>query len=119
MKEFNPKTVGQKLKKARESCGLTLEQVAQYVGKQPDEISSFENDIPNITLEVLTLLASLYGHSTDYFLFNENEHEEAIAFSFDTTGIKVDDFEVIARINRLTRNLYFLNSIFERRKTGD
>ncbi len=109
------KSVGEKLKKARESCGLTQMQVAQYLGIKRELISYFENCTRPLSLAKLTKMADLYGYSIGYFINEEEVSEEPISLSFRTANIKDEDLEIIAQVKRFANNLHFLNTLLEER----
>lgn len=61
-------TVGERLRAAREMAGLTQKAVADQLEIPRQVISYFENDIRNPNIKTLTILANIYGTSTDFLL---------------------------------------------------
>lgn len=49
-----------RLREMRLQAGLTQEQVAQYIGKEPNAISRYENGAREVGAEILIKLAELY-----------------------------------------------------------
>jgi len=113
MREID-KSIGEKLKKARESCGLTQTQAANYLDIKREIISYYENGTRPISLAKLTMLSNLYGYDIGYFV-NEELSAEPVSLSFRTANIKDEDLEIIALVKRFTNNLHFLNSLLEER----
>lgn len=107
------KSIGEKLRKARNACDLTQAKVAKYLNMKREMVSYFETGSRPISLAELTRLADLYGYDLGYFI--SNEEVEPISLSFRASNIKGEDLEVIARIKRFANNLHFLNSLLEER----
>lgn len=64
--------IGKKLKKIRESIGLTLEDAAKLAGfKHFQTLSKIENEKRAIKVEELTALAKTYGFDINFFLLDE------------------------------------------------
>ena len=61
------KLIGQRLKEARETCGLKQEEAAQKVGVTREYLSLLENGRRNPPLRMLRKLAELYGCPVSYF----------------------------------------------------
>ena len=104
------RTIGQRLKKARESLGLTQEQVAQYLGENRVQISYYETGRREIDMETLIKLADLYGYSRAYFV-EENPVEFPAFTVLRAEGLAEEDLDTIAMVNRFAKNLHYINSL--------
>lgn len=77
---------GQKLKKARETIGLTQEKVAEYLGLGPRYISDIERNKTKGSIDTLIKLCNIYNISPNDLL------SEYIYFDIDTTNIDLCGF---------------------------
>ena len=107
--------IGQRLKEARERCGLTQEQAAKYLGVVREVLSYYENGRREIDLVGLKRLADLYGYSIEYFIsVSPNSTTDTMALGFRTDEIKERDLEVIAWAQRIARNLHDLDNLLSK-----
>ncbi|PWK13119.1 helix-turn-helix domain-containing protein [Tumebacillus permanentifrigoris] len=60
--------LGARLKQLRKAQGLTQHQVAETLGVNREAYSHYENERRKLTPHTLTVLAKLFGVSTDYML---------------------------------------------------
>lgn len=77
---------GQKLKKARETLGLTQEKVAEYLGLGPRYISDIERNKTKGSIDTLIKLCNIYNISPNDLL------SEYIYFDIGTTNIELCGF---------------------------
>ena len=68
MNELNPTSIGQRLKMARKSVGLTHEQVCQVFKCKRTTVSNWENDKNLPETAKLAQLAEMYRVSIDWLL---------------------------------------------------
>ena len=66
-------TIGEKLRAARDSAGLTQEQTAQRVGVSRQTVSSWENDRSYPDIAGVLTLAKLYGLTLDELLLEDKK----------------------------------------------
>lgn len=65
---YNDFRIGVLLRQARETAGLTQEQVAQQLGTKKSAISRIENHAENVTLSTLKAYADAVGHTLQIHL---------------------------------------------------
>lgn len=87
-------SIGKKLAMARNRLGMTQEDAAKKVGISREQLSYYENSRREISLSTLAKLATLYGHSLEYFLGSVQE-DEPIAVVSTGDNISESDKEVI------------------------
>ena len=80
---------GQKLKKARESLGLTQEKVAEYLGLGPRYISDIERNKTKGSIDTLIKLCNIYNLTPNDLL------NEYIYFDVETNNIELSAFLLI------------------------
>lgn len=67
-KEFNQQ-IGERIKCARTSAGLTQEQFAELIDKTPQYISDLERGVYGVSLETLKILCERLSISSDSIVF--------------------------------------------------
>lgn len=77
---------GKKLKKARESLGLTQEKVAEYLGLGPRYISDIERNKTKGSIDTLVKLCNIYNITPNDLL------SEYIYFNVETYNIELSAF---------------------------
>ncbi len=77
---------GKKLKKARESLGLTQEKVAEYLGLGPRYISDIERNKTKGSIDTLVKLCNIYNITPNDLL------SEYIYFNVETCNIELSAF---------------------------
>lgn len=105
------KDIGQKLKQAREAVGLTQAQVAAFLGTAREQVSYYETGAREVDLGTVLKLADLYGCTPAYFLEPSSPEPGPGPLAFRAAGIRDEDLPVIARVQRIVRNLYELDTI--------
>lgn len=104
--------VGERLRRARESAGLTQQQAASIVGITREELSYHENGRREISLGRLARLANLYGYTVDYFLRDEDSSPEShVAIAFRAENVSEPDLEVIAWAKKLVVEAHELDCL--------
>jgi transcriptional regulator with XRE-family HTH domain len=61
-------TLGEKIKMLREKRGWTQTQAAEKIGISSQVLSNYERDYRSPDKEVISKIATLYNHSTDWLL---------------------------------------------------
>ena len=69
--DFTP--IGQAIKKARTSQGMTREQLARIVDYDPRHLQAIENEGQYPSLELFIQLATMFNISVDEYIFPQNE----------------------------------------------
>ena len=92
-------TIGERLKKLRESYDLSQKEVASILGLSYSGYNCYENDIRIPTIENIIKLAELYNVTTDYILGIEKKY----------LTIK----EVLRRVNELEKQIKDFKNFIE------
>lgn len=85
---------GNKLKKARESLGLTQEKVAEYLGLGPRYISDIERNKTKGSIDTLIKLCNIYNLTPNDLL------SEYIYFDVETNNIELSAFYSLSKENQ-------------------
>ena len=85
---------GQKLKRARESLGLTQEKVAEYLGLGPRYISDIERNKTKGSIDTLIKLCNIYNITPNDLL------SEYIYFDIKTNSIELSAFYSLSEENQ-------------------
>lgn len=86
-----------RLKQLRKAKGLTQQQAANAVGVTRSVISGYETEMRFPSLDVLVLLARLYGVTTDYLLCVDNRE------FVDVSGLNSDEIATVSHMVDLLR----------------
>ncbi len=109
------RTIGQRLRRARERAGLTRSQVAGYLGLKREQILQLENGYRKVDVITLTKLADLFGYSVAHFFDQVAPEQSDTTVAFGAQNIGDEDLESLRWIYRFARNLSELTSLIERR----
>ena len=85
---------GQKLKRARESLGLTQEKVSEYLGLVPRYISDIERNKTKGSIDTLIKLCNIYNLTPNDLL------SEYIYFDIETNNIELSAFYSLSKENQ-------------------
>ena len=85
---------GQKLKRARESLGLTQEKVSEYLGLGPRYISDIERNKTKWSIDTLIKLCNIYNLTPNDLL------SEYIYFDIETNNIELSAFYSLSKENQ-------------------
>jgi len=85
---------GQKLKRARESLGLTQEKVSEYLGLGPRYISDIERNKTKGSIDTLIKLCNIYNLTPNDLL------SEYIYFDIETNNIELSAFYSLSKENQ-------------------
>ena len=85
---------GQKLKRARESLGLTQEKVAEYLGLGPRYISDIERNKTKGSIDTLIKLCNIYNLTPNDLL------SEYIYFNIPTNNVELSAFYSLTEENQ-------------------
>lgn len=105
--EINYKELGMKIKKIRQSEGLTQDKLAEIVGCNTSHISNIENNYTKASLNVLLAIANALNTSIDYLLSSQY-HNYVLALDYEILRtIKDLDVEKKEKILKMIKILWF------------
>ena len=105
--DFDFKTIGQAIKKARTAKGMTRDELARIVDYDPRHLQAIENEGQYPSLELFIQLVTMFGVSVDEYIFPDNEvKRSSVRRRLDTELDKLNDKElsvVEATVNGLCK----------------
>ena len=91
--DFTP--IGQAIKKARTSQGMTREQLARIVDYDPRHLQAIENEGQYPSLELFIQLVTMFDVSVDEYIFPDNEvKKSSVRRRLDAQLDNLDDKEL-------------------------
>lgn len=102
--------IGRRLKEAREKRNLTQGEVADKLGLDTSTISKYEAEKRKLSLGIVAKFSKIYGLSSEYFLFGEEEPEIRTSFRAREDKSKYD-LEVEDWADNFIRDLYQVMSM--------
>lgn len=99
-----------RLKDLRKSCKLTQEQMAQYLGVDQSMITKLENGSRSLNVSLIEKICSLFC-CTEEYLFGMDDEYIPVTFAFRANSIQAEDLESIAVVNKLARNIRYMNKL--------
>lgn len=103
---MNERTIISKnIKRMREACRFTQEQVSQFLGIGRSAYSNYETGDRELPLEVMEKLADLYG--CDLFLLYEEDADivkNMLTTAFRVNDLSTDDMKQIADFKAVVKN---------------
>ena len=91
--DFTP--IGQAIKKARTSQGMTREQLARIVDYDPRHLQAIENEGQYPSLELFIQLVTMFDVSVDEYIFPDNEvNKSSVRRRLDVELDKLNDKEL-------------------------
>ena len=114
------KKLGERLRSARKSLGLTQEDIARTLGRSRSYVALIERGERKIGLEELFSLAKLYGRSLDYFLGLEGDKFISES-TFHFRAIKTDSRvrKILVLFEELCRDYAYLETLLDVDKRGE
>lgn len=103
-------TIGQRLAEGRRAVGLARERAAKFLGIPEDQLECYEAGQKEPDMAVALKLADLYGCDDRWLLTGEDEARTP-GVGLDLAEIRDEDLPVIAKVNRIMKNLYDMNKI--------
>ena len=97
-------TVGEKIRRLRESSKISQTQLALFLCVDQSMISKIEGNERCPSIELLDKIAVLFGCSEDCFE-SDVECDSSLKFAFRASEISNEDFEAISAINKIALNL--------------
>ncbi len=102
---FTP--IGQAIKKARESRGITREQLSGIIGYAPRHIQAIENEGQYPSIELFIQLITMFDVSVDEYIFpNKEVKKSSVRRRLDAQLNRLDDkelFVIEATVNGLCK----------------
>lgn len=83
--------IGEILKQLRDSRGLTLKQMGEYLGVSHMTYQRYEKNDCDVSTEMLSKLADFYGVTTDYLLGREPEPDPLAMLNIKVNNQKFID----------------------------
>ena len=103
--DFTP--IGQAIKKARESTGITREQLSGIIGYAPRHIQAIENEGQYPSIELFIQLITMFDVSVDEYIFpNKEVKKSSVRRRLDAQLNRLDDkelFVIEATVNGLCK----------------
>ena len=99
-----------RLKELRKNSKLTQEQMAQYLGVDQSMVTKLENGSRALNVTLIEKICSLFC-CTEEYLFGKSDEYIPINFAFRANSILAEDLESIAAVNRLARNIRYMNKV--------
>ena len=91
--DFTP--IGQAIKKARESRGITREQLSGIIGYAPRHIQAIENEGQYPSIELFIQLITMFDVSVDEYIFpNKEVKKSSVRRRLDAQLNRLDDKEL-------------------------
>ena len=107
--DISPELIGNQLRVARKSLGLTLQDVSNEIGLSVSTASDMERGKRQVTSIELSKLSKLYGRPLDFFLRNQaNSSFSMLLRGVDETSISKESiikFQSLCSNYRLLKNL--------------
>ena len=97
--------ISKNIKRMREACRFTQEQVSQFLGIGRSAYSNYETGDRELPLEVMEKLADLYG--CDLFLLYEEDADivkNMLTTAFRVDDLTADDMKQIADFKAVVKN---------------
>jgi len=107
----NNAIIGENAKQARESCGFSQANIAEFLNVDQSLISKFEKGLRSLQSDMLERLANLYGTKVSDFECAEGMPEQRIKAAYRSSGLNVYDIEAIHDIKRIAMNLFFMSDL--------
>jgi len=103
--------IGENAKRARESCGFSQANVAEFLKVDQSLISKFEKGFRSLQSDMLEKLANLYGAKVSDFECAEGIPDQRIKAAYRSNGLTTEDLEAIHDIKRIAMNLFFMSDL--------
>lgn len=97
--------ISKNIKRMREACKFTQEQVAQFLGIGRSAYSNYETGDRELPLEVMERLADLFGCDM-YLLYEEDADvvKNMLTTAFRVDNLSADDMKQIADFKAVVKN---------------
>ena len=99
-----------RLKELRKESKLTQSQLAGYLGVDQSMITRLEDGSRSLNVSLIEKICSLFG-CTESYLLGEDDVYIPLNFAFRSNGIRTEDLEGIAAVNKIVMNLRYMNEM--------
>lgn len=107
--------ISENIKRMRETCRFTQEQVSQFLGIGRSAYSNYESGDRELPLEAMERLADLYG--CDMYLLYEKDADvvrNMLTTAFRVDDLSVDDMKQIADFKAVVKNYLKMDMLLQR-----
>jgi len=104
-------TIGVNAKYARETCGYSQANAAEFLMVDQCIISSFESGHNLLQADMLERLACLYGCEVSNFKLMKGVVRNNMPYK--SNSITVQEMQAIYNVNRIAMNLFFMSDLDE------
>lgn len=101
-----------RLMELRKNSKLTQDQMAQYLGVDQSLVTKLENGTRVLNVSLIEKICSLFCCTENYLLGIDDEFTP-MTFAFRANCIQAEDLESIAAVNRIARNIKYMNNLLE------
>ncbi|WP_054870962.1 helix-turn-helix domain-containing protein [Caloranaerobacter sp. TR13] len=108
------KTIGERIRKLRESKGLNAKELCSLLDINPSTYSKLENDKKSIDVEELRKITSFYNVSADYILGINKVQEDIVMYMKRDKNLDNSDIEEIQMILSMMDEAITLKNMRER-----
>ena len=113
---MNERTIiSENIRRMREACKFTQEQVSQFLGIGRSAYSNYETGDRELPLEVMERLADLYG--CDLYLLYEKDTDlvkNMLTTAFRVDDLSAEDMKQIADFKAVVKNYLKMDMLLER-----
>jgi transcriptional regulator with XRE-family HTH domain len=103
--------IGENAKRARESCGFSQANVAEFLKVDQSLVSKFEKGLRSLQSNMLERLANLYGYHVSDFECVDGIPAHRIKAAYRSNKLTTEDMEAIHDIKRIAMNLFFMSDL--------
>ncbi len=103
-------SIGTKIHDLRCNVGLKQNQLAAYLSVDQSYVSKIEKNERDISIDKLEKISDLFGCDVNYFI-EDKETFKPMGFKLRANGIENEDLQSIAAIQKIAKNLVFMNNL--------
>ena len=107
---INVGEVGKRIKNLRKALNLTQDMIAEYLSLDQNIVAEIEMGKRNISIDVIEKLSALFCCTAPSLLFGEQDEQKCIV-SFRENKLTVQDFKVLATINKIALNQFEMDKL--------
>lgn len=112
MELFN--TIGNNIKTFREKLKMTQGELASFIGVSREVVSYYETGSRDIPIAILEKISTVFGVEViDLMEENPESVNLKLAFAFRANQLSTEDFETIARFQRIVKNYEKMKKLLE------
>ena len=107
---INVSEVGKRIKNLRQASYLTQDRIAEYLSLNQNIVAEIEMGERNISIDVIEKLSALFCCTVPSLLFGEQDEQKCIVL-FRENKLTVQDFKVLATINKIALNQFEIDKL--------